>query len=99
MRPSQVLGMNFPNQCVIRNDLGSPSIVASRQAAAAQAAWHRCDFWRPRMGLTRLEINRRTALLTSAAIAANVINPMRAFAQETPRKGGVFMASLSTGGS
>jgi len=42
------------------------------------------------MDLTRLEINRRTALLTSAAIAANVINPMRAFAQETPRKGGVF---------
>ena len=41
------------------------------------------------MDLTRLEINRRTALLTSAAIAANVINPMRAFAQETPRKGGV----------
>ncbi|WP_206597576.1 hypothetical protein, partial [Pantoea dispersa] len=44
----------------------------------------------PRMDLSRLEINRRTALLTSAAIAANVINPMRAFAQETPRKGGVF---------
>lgn len=42
------------------------------------------------MDFTRLEINRRTALLTSAAIAANVINPMRAFAQETPRKGGVF---------
>ena len=42
------------------------------------------------MNLTRLEINRRTALLTSAAIAANVINPMRAFAQETPKKGGVF---------
>src|SRR6187551_2428219 len=42
------------------------------------------------MDLTRLEINRRTALLTSAAIAANVVNPLRAFAQETPRKGGVF---------
>jgi peptide/nickel transport system substrate-binding protein len=42
------------------------------------------------MDLTRFEINRRTALLTSAAIAANVINPMRAFAQETPKKGGVF---------
>ncbi len=42
------------------------------------------------MDFTRLEINRRTALMTSAAIAANVINPMRAFAQETPRKGGVF---------
>ena len=37
------------------------------------------------MDLTRLEINRRTALLTSAAIAANVVNPMRAFAQETPK--------------
>ncbi|MET0722134.1 MAG: ABC transporter substrate-binding protein [Tardiphaga sp.] len=40
--------------------------------------------------MTRFEINRRTALLTSAAIAANVLNPLRAFAQETPRKGGVF---------
>src|SRR5258707_14647216 len=39
---------------------------------------------------TRLEINRRTALMTSAAIAASVLDPMRAFAQETPRKGGVF---------
>jgi hypothetical protein len=37
------------------------------------------------MDFTRLEINRRMALLTSAAIAANVIDPMRAFAQETPR--------------
>ena len=42
------------------------------------------------MDLSRFEISRRTALLTSAAIAANVINPMRAFAEETPRKGGVF---------
>jgi peptide/nickel transport system substrate-binding protein len=42
------------------------------------------------MDFTRLEINRRTALMTSAAIAANVLNPMRAFAQETPQKGGVF---------
>src|SRR6476646_6845420 len=42
------------------------------------------------MDLRRLEINRRTALLAAAAIAANVINPMRAFAQETPKKGGVF---------
>ncbi len=39
------------------------------------------------MDFTRLEINRRTALLTSAAIAANVINPMRAFAQETAAQG------------
>jgi peptide/nickel transport system substrate-binding protein len=42
------------------------------------------------MDLNRFEISRRTALLTSAAIAANVANPLRAFAQETPRKGGVF---------
>ena len=42
------------------------------------------------MDFTRIAINRRTALMTSAAIAANVINPLRAFAQETPRKGGVF---------
>ncbi|NPU12893.1 ABC transporter substrate-binding protein [Bradyrhizobium sp. 83002] len=42
------------------------------------------------MNSSRFEINRRTALLTSAAIAANVVNPFRAFAQETPRKGGVF---------
>ncbi|NPU63882.1 ABC transporter substrate-binding protein [Bradyrhizobium sp. 83012] len=42
------------------------------------------------MNSNRFEINRRTALLTSAAIAANVVNPFRAFAQETPRKGGVF---------
>ncbi|WP_316186144.1 MULTISPECIES: ABC transporter substrate-binding protein [unclassified Bradyrhizobium] len=42
------------------------------------------------MNSSRFEISRRTALLTSAAIAANVVNPLRAFAQETPRKGGVF---------
>lgn len=37
-----------------------------------------------------MDFSRRAALLTSAAIAANVLDPMRAFAQETPRKGGVF---------
>ena len=42
------------------------------------------------MDFTRLAINRRAALLTSAAIASNVLFPMRSFAQETPRKGGVF---------
>ncbi|WP_316160139.1 ABC transporter substrate-binding protein [Bradyrhizobium sp. SZCCHNRI20481] len=42
------------------------------------------------MNSSRFEISRRAALLTSAAIAANVVNPFRAFAQETPRKGGVF---------
>src|SRR5260370_258836 len=39
------------------------------------------------MDFTRLEINRRTALMTSAAIAAAVIHPMRAFAQGLLRKG------------
>src|SRR4051812_6302879 len=42
------------------------------------------------MNFSRFEINRRTVLLTSAAIAASVVDPFRAFAQETPRKGGVF---------
>ena len=37
-----------------------------------------------------MELTRRAALMTSAAIAANVVNPFKAFAQETPRKGGVF---------
>jgi peptide/nickel transport system substrate-binding protein len=42
------------------------------------------------MSFNRFEMTRRAALLTSAAIAANVVAPWRAFAQETPRKGGVF---------
>jgi peptide/nickel transport system substrate-binding protein len=46
-------------------------------------------FRRP-FDMTRFEISRRTALLTSAAIAAEVLDPLRAFAQEAPRKGGVF---------
>ncbi len=78
----------------LENDLGSLSKVtlakgcyADRLAPDASLYVSAGD---PRMDLSRLEINRRTALLTSAAIAANVINPMRAFAQETPRKGGVF---------
>lgn len=37
-----------------------------------------------------MNLTRRAALMTSAAIAANVLDPMRAFAQETPRRGGVF---------
>jgi peptide/nickel transport system substrate-binding protein len=37
-----------------------------------------------------MDFTRRAALLTSAAIAANVLDPTRAFAQATPRKGGVF---------
>ncbi len=42
------------------------------------------------MSSSRFDITRRAALATSAAIAANVAFPMRAFAQETPKKGGVF---------
>ena len=42
------------------------------------------------MSSDRFELTRRAALMTSAAIAANVAFPWRAFAQETPRKGGVF---------
>ncbi len=42
------------------------------------------------MSFNRIEMTRRAALMTSAAIAANVVAPWRAFAQETPRKGGVF---------
>lgn len=42
------------------------------------------------MSSSRFDITRRAALMTSAAIAANVAFPMRAFAQETPKKGGVF---------
>jgi peptide/nickel transport system substrate-binding protein len=42
------------------------------------------------MSTDRFEITRRAALMTSAAIAANVAFPQRSFAQETPRKGGVF---------
>jgi peptide/nickel transport system substrate-binding protein len=48
------------------------------------------------MDFVHLEISRRTALLTSAAIAANVLDPMQAFAQEAPRKGGIFNVHLSS---
>ena len=37
-----------------------------------------------------MDMTRRAALKTSAAIASSVLFPMRSFAQETPRKGGVF---------
>jgi peptide/nickel transport system substrate-binding protein len=43
----------------------------------------------------RLEINRRRALAISASIAASVMVPARAFAQEKPRKGGVFTVHLN----
>ena len=37
-----------------------------------------------------MDMTRRAALMTSAAIASSVLFPMRSFGQETPRKGGVF---------
>ncbi|QCI66406.1 ABC transporter substrate-binding protein [Phreatobacter stygius] len=37
-----------------------------------------------------MDFTRRAALMTSAAIASSVLFPERSFAQETPRKGGVF---------
>jgi peptide/nickel transport system substrate-binding protein len=43
-----------------------------------------------------MDFTRRAALMTSAAIAASVVDPMRAFAQETPRKGGVFTVHFAT---
>src|SRR5450756_251844 len=68
--------------------------VSYRPAMSARprrgAADGHCALRRLSMGFSRLEMNRRAVLMTSAAIAANVLDPMRAFAQETPRKGGVF---------
>src|ERR1700709_2234495 len=37
-----------------------------------------------------MDLTRRGVLMTSAAIAANVLRPELSFAQGTPRKGGVF---------
>jgi peptide/nickel transport system substrate-binding protein len=37
-----------------------------------------------------MDLTRRAVLMTSAAIAANVLRPELVFAQATPRKGGVF---------
>ena len=37
-----------------------------------------------------MDMTRRAVLMTSAAIAANVLRPELVFAQATPRKGGVF---------
>ena len=39
---------------------------------------------------TDMNLTRRAVLMTSAAIAANVLRPELSFAQATPRKGGVF---------
>ncbi len=43
-----------------------------------------------------MDLTRRSALLTSAAIASSVLYPERSFAQETPRKGGVFTVHFGT---
>ena len=43
-----------------------------------------------------MDMTRRAALMTSAAIASSVLFPMRSFGQETPRKGGVFTCLLYT---
>ncbi|MGE0717126.1 MAG: ABC transporter substrate-binding protein [Alphaproteobacteria bacterium] len=43
------------------------------------------------MDSSRIEITRRAVLATSAALAAAVAAPGRLFAQETPRRGGVFV--------
>jgi peptide/nickel transport system substrate-binding protein len=37
-----------------------------------------------------MNMTRRAVLMTSAAIAANVLRPELSFAQATPRRGGVF---------
>ncbi|HEY4250674.1 MAG TPA: ABC transporter substrate-binding protein [Roseomonas sp.] len=41
-------------------------------------------------------LTRRATLLTSAAIAASVLHPERAFAQETPRRGGIMSVHFAT---
>jgi peptide/nickel transport system substrate-binding protein len=43
-----------------------------------------------------MTMTRRTALTTSAAIASSVLFPGRAFAQETPRRGGVMTVHFAT---
>ncbi len=43
-----------------------------------------------------MEMNRRALLLTSAALAANVVVPEAAFAQEQPRRGGIMTVHFPT---
>lgn len=43
-----------------------------------------------------MEMNRRALLLTSAALAANVVAPEAAFAQEQPRRGGIMTVHFPT---
>ena len=45
-----------------------------------------------------MTMTRRAVLMTSAAIAANVVRPELSFAQETPRKGGVFTVAYRPDG-
>ena len=42
-----------------------------------------------------MELSRRAVLTTGAAIASSVVDPWRAFAQETPRRGGTFVLHLA----
>src|SRR3979411_2933727 len=41
-----------------------------------------------------MNMTRRAVLMTSAAIAANVLRPELSFAQAAPRRGGVFTVHL-----
>jgi len=43
-----------------------------------------------------MDMNRRALLLTSAALAANVVAPEAAFAQEQPRRGGIMTVHFPT---
>ncbi len=43
-----------------------------------------------------MDMTRRTALMTSAAIATSVLLPERGSAQETPRRGGIFTVHYAT---
>jgi len=43
-----------------------------------------------------MNLTRRAALATSAAVASSVLMPGRAFAQEAPRRGGVMTVHFAT---
>src|SRR5437763_15903681 len=64
----------------------------ARPTASSSASWRNDCFSSHRLLLRSqtMDITRRAVLMTSAAIAANVLRPELAFAQPTPRKGGVF---------
>jgi len=46
--------------------------------------------------VTAMDMNRRALLMTSAALAANVVAPEAAFAQEQPRRGGIMTVHFPT---